>query len=79
MVLFNPGRAYYHLCQFQTSQLMQLRQLHRTNLLEVQQQNIAVNITHSSSTCNGDYVGLLIKTGSIQKYRMISQTNIRYF
>ena len=32
MVRFNPGRAYYHLCQFKTYQLMQLRQFHRLNI-----------------------------------------------
>ena len=38
-----------------------------------------VNISHSSCTCNGDRVGLLIKTKSIQKERMMSQTIIRTF
>ena len=36
------------------------------HLLEPQR-NVLVNISHSSCTCNGDRVGLLIKTGSIQK------------
>ena len=34
------------------------------HLLELQQ-SVLVNISHSSCTCNGDHVGLLIKTGSI--------------
>ena len=32
MVRFCSGRAYYHLCQFRTSQLMQLHQLYSTNI-----------------------------------------------
>ena len=41
------------------------------------QRNVLVNISHSSCTCNGDHIGLLIKTGSIQKERMMTQTTIR--
>ena len=48
------------------------------HLLEPQR-NILVNISHSFCTCNGDHVGLLIKTGSIQKERMMTQTAIRNF
>ena len=38
-----------------------------------------VNISHSSWTCNGDHVGLLMKTGNIQKERTMTQTTIRNF
>ena len=48
------------------------------HLLEPQR-NVLVNISHSSCTCNGDYVGVLIKTGSIQNERMMTQTIIRNF
>ena len=44
-----------------------------------QQQNVLVNISHSSCTCDGDYVGLLIKTGSIQKERTMTQITICNF
>ena len=44
-----------------------------------QQQNVLVNISHSSCTCNDDHVGLLIKSGSIQKERMITNITIRNF
>ena len=43
------------------------------------QRNVLVNISHSSCTCNGDHVGLLFKTGSIQKERTMTQTTIRTF
>ena len=43
------------------------------------QQNDLLNISHSSCTCNGDHVGLLIKAGSIQKQRTMTQTTIRNF
>ena len=36
-----------------------------------------VNINHSSCTCNGDHAGLLIKTESIRKEKMMSRTIIR--
>ena len=36
-----------------------------------------VNISHSSCTCNGNHLGLSIKTESIQKEKMILQTIIR--
>ena len=36
------------------------------HLLEPQR-NVLVKISHSSCTCNGDHVGLLIKTGSFIK------------
>ena len=42
------------------------------------QLNVFVNISHSSCTCNGNDVGLLIKTKSIEK-RMMTQTTIRNF
>ena len=48
------------------------------HLLEPQR-NALVNISHSSCTCNGDHVGLLIKTGSIQKQRTMTQTTICNF
>ena len=46
------------------------------HLLEPQL-NVLVNISHSTCACNGDYVGVLIKTGSIQKERTMTQTTIR--
>ena len=48
------------------------------HLLE-QQRNVLVSISCSSCVCNGGDVGLLIKTGSIQKGRMMTQTTIRNF
>ena len=44
-----------------------------------QQGNVLVNISHSFYTCNGDHVGLLIKTGSIIKERKMPQISIRTF
>ena len=41
--------------------------------------NVLVNISHSSCACNGDHVGLLIETGSIQKERTVTQTTIHNF
>ena len=41
--------------------------------------NVLVNISHTSCACNGDHVGVLIKTGSIQKEKMMAQTTIRNF
>ena len=79
MVRFNPGRAYYHPCRFKTYQLMQLRQFHRKKHMLEPQQDVLVDISHSSCTYNGDHVGLLIKTGSIQKERTMTQTTIRNF
>ena len=43
------------------------------------QQNVVLNINRSSCTCNGDDVGLLMKTESIQKERTITQTAICNF
>ena len=43
------------------------------------QRNVLLNISRSSCTCNGDDVGLSIKTGSIQKERTMIQTTIRNF
>ena len=40
---------------------------------------VVENISHSSCTSNGDHVGLLIKTGTTQKKRMIIQTIISIF
>ena len=48
------------------------------HLLEPQR-NILVNVSHSSCTCNGDHVDLLMKTGSIQKERTMTHTAIRDF
>ena len=48
------------------------------HLLEPQH-NVLLNISHSSCTCNGDHVGLLIKAGSIQNERTMTQTTIRNF
>ena len=31
------------------------------------ERNVLLNISHTSSTCNGDHVGLFMKTKSIQK------------
>ena len=44
-----------------------------------QQQNALLNISHSTCTCNGDHVGRLIKTGSIQNKRTMTQTTIHNF
>ena len=44
-----------------------------------QQRNVLVNISHSSCTCNGNHVGLLIKTGNIENERMMTQTTICNF
>ena len=43
------------------------------------QRNVLLNTSPSSCTCNGDHAGLLIKTGSIQKQRTMTQTTIRNF
>ena len=43
------------------------------------QQNVLVNISHSSCACTGDHGGALIKTGSIQKETMMTQTIICNF
>ena len=48
------------------------------HLLEPQR-NVLVNISHSSCACAGDHAGLLIKTGSIQEEKMMTQTIIRNF
>ena len=48
------------------------------HLLELLQ-NVSVNISCSSCTCNGDHVDLLIKAGSIQIERMMAQTTTRDF
>ena len=42
-------------------------------------QNILINTSYGSCTCNGGHVGLFIKTGSIQKERKMTQTTIRNF
>ena len=38
-----------------------------------------VNTSHSFCTCTGDAVGLLIKTGNIQKKGVMTQTTICNF
>ena len=43
------------------------------------QQNVLLNISHSSRTSNGGHVRLLMNTGSIQKQRTMTQTTIRNF
>ena len=43
------------------------------------QRNVVVNISDISCACNDDHVGLLIKTGSIQEERTITQTIISNF
>ena len=43
------------------------------------QRNVLLNISHSSCKSNSDHVVLSIKTGSIQKEKMMTQTNIRNF
>ena len=43
------------------------------------QRNALLNISRSSCTCNGDHVGLLIKTESIQKERIMTLTTTRDF
>ena len=43
------------------------------------EQNVLVNINHSSCTCNGNHVGLLMMTGNIQKEKTMTQTTIRNF
>ena len=41
--------------------------------------NVLVNISLTSCACNGDHVGVLVKTGSIQQEKMMTQTTIRNF
>ena len=41
--------------------------------------NVLVYISHRFCTCHGDHVNLLIKTGSIQKQRMMTQTTFVIF
>ena len=47
--------------------------------LREQQLKVVENIGHSFSARNGDHLDLLIKTGSTQNKRAMSQTNIRTF
>ena len=43
------------------------------------QRSVLVNISHRFCTCNGDPVGLLTKTASTQKERIMTQTSICNF
>ena len=47
--------------------------------LQEQQEKVSENIVHSSCTRNGDHFGLLIKTGSTQKKRMMSKLSFVLF
>ena len=41
--------------------------------------DVLLNISHSFCTCNGDHVGLLMKTGNVQKERTMTLTIICNF
>ena len=67
-----PDRPCHHLCRLKTYQLRQLLRVHRTNICWEQQ--VLVNIGHSSCTPNSDHVGIWIMNGNTQKETMMSQT-----
>ena len=74
VVQFYPGRSCHHLRRVQTHQLRQLRQLCCTNICDISNEKVLVNISHRSCTRNGNHLVLLIKTSSTQNEKMISQT-----
>ena len=58
---------------------MQLNRLGHTNICDSRNEKVLVNISHTSCTRNVDHRVVLIKTGSTQNERMMSQTIIRTF
>ena len=79
MVRFNPRQAILSPVPIPNVSINAVAPVSRYKHVLEQQQNVLVNISPSSCTCNGDHVGQLIKTRSIQKEKMMTQTTIRNF